>query len=46
MVREWDFASRGNLKITILVTNKYVDPEKLGIVAADNFGVTAEVFTS
>jgi len=46
MVREWVEASGGRLKIAVVAPEAFIDPEKFGIVAAANFGVTSEVFTS
>lgn len=46
MVREWVDASQGKLKVAMVVPVEFIDPEKFGIVAAANFGVTADVFTS
>lgn len=46
MVREWVEASQGKLKVAMVVPPEFIDPDKFGIVAAANFGVTSEVFTS
>lgn len=46
MVREWVEASQGKLKVAMVVPPEFIDPEKFGVVAAANFGVTSEVFTS
>ncbi len=46
MVREWVAASQGSLKIAVAVPAAFIDPEKFGIVAAANFGMTAGVFSS
>jgi len=46
MVREWVEASQGKLKVAMVVPPEFIDPHKFGIVAAANFGVTADVFTS
>ena len=46
MVREWVAASEGSLKLAVVVPAAFIDPEKFGVVAAANFGMTADVFTS
>ncbi|MGH8105162.1 MAG: hypothetical protein ACREO1_13625 [Arenimonas sp.] len=46
MIREWVAASEGSLKMALVAPAAFIDPEKFGVVAAANFGMTAEVFTS
>ena len=46
MVRQWLEASKGMLKIAFVVPADFIDPEKFGVVAAANFGITADVFTT
>lgn len=46
MVREWVAASGGLLTVAVVVPEAFIDPEKFGVVAAANFGITAEAFTS
>jgi len=46
MVREWVEASQGKLKVAMVVPPEFIDPDKFGIVAAANFGVTADVVSS
>jgi hypothetical protein len=46
MIREWVSASGGVLTVALVVPVAFIDPEKFGVVAAANFGVTAEVFTA
>lgn len=46
MVREWVSASGGALTVAVVAQAAFIDPEKFGIVAAANFGITADVFTS
>lgn len=46
MVREWVEASHGRLKVAMVVPAHFIDPEKFGVVAAANFGVTSDVFTN
>ena len=46
MIREWVNASEGKLKIAVVVPAVFIDPEKFGVVAAANFGMSADVFTS
>lgn len=46
MVREWVDASQGSLIIALVVPAAFIDEDKFGVVAAANFGVTADVFTT
>ncbi len=45
MVRQWVEASNGIVRLAMVVPNELIDPDKFAVVAAANFGFTAEVFT-
>ena len=45
LMREWAGASEGRVRIAVLMQARHIDPERLGVVAAKNFGVQADVFT-
>lgn len=44
MVREWAGATHGALVVAVVCAPEFIDPNKFGIVAAANFGLTANVF--
>lgn len=44
MVREWADAAEGRVRIAMLTRPEFIDPERFGIVAAGNFGLSAQVF--
>lgn len=44
MVREWADAAEGRLRIAMLARPEFIDPERFGIIAAGNFGLSAQVF--
>lgn len=46
MVRAWAEAAQGMLRIAMVVPPVFIDPEKFGVVAAANFGLTSNVFSS
>ena len=46
MVREWAHASMGHIRIAMVVPPAFIDPERFGIVAAGNFGMHGNVFSS
>jgi hypothetical protein len=46
MAREWADASQGAVTVAIVVASEYVDPERFGVKAAADAGLTAGVFTS
>ncbi len=45
MVRQWVDASNGIVRLAMVVSGDLIDPDKFAVVAAANFGFTAEVFT-
>ncbi|HEX7801392.1 MAG TPA: hypothetical protein VF471_01340 [Pseudoxanthomonas sp.] len=46
MVREWSQASRGHVAIAMVVPPAFIDPERFGVVAAGNFGMHGNVFST
>lgn len=46
MVREWGQASMGHVAIAMVVPPTFIDPERFGVVAAGNFGMHGNVFSS
>ena len=46
MVRAWAEAAQGMLRVAIVVSPAFVDPDKFGVVAAANFGLVGNVFNS
>lgn len=46
MVREWSQASMGHVAIAMVVPPAFIDPERFGVVAAGNFGMHGNVFSS
>ena len=44
MVREWADAAEGRVRIAMLTRPEFIDPERFGIIAAGNFGLSAQVF--
>ena len=46
MVRAWANAAQGRVRVAMVTTPDFIDPEKFGVVAAANFGLTANVFSN
>lgn len=46
MVRDWSQASMGLVRIAMIVPPHFIDHEKFGVIAAANFGMTGNVFTT
>jgi hypothetical protein len=44
MVRTWAEAADGRLRIAMVAPAALIDPERFGVVAAGNFGLSAQVF--
>ena len=44
MVREWADAAQAWVRCALVVRREYIDPEKFGVLAAGNFGLTSNVF--
>jgi hypothetical protein len=46
MVRAWADAAQGMLRVAMVVPPAFIDPDKFGVVAAANFGLVGNVFSS
>ncbi len=46
MVRAWAEAAQGMLRVAIVAPPSLIDPDKFGVIAAANFGLTGDVFHS
>jgi hypothetical protein len=46
MSREWAVATGGTVRIAVVATPKMIDPHKIGVIVAKNFGANADVFAS
>ena len=46
MVREWSQAAMGHVAVAMVVPPAFIDPERFGVVAAGNFGMHGNVFSS
>ena len=46
MVRAWAEAAQGMLRVAMVASPTFIDPEKFGVVAAANFGLVGNVFRS
>ena len=44
MVRRWATAARGRVCMAVVIGGRFVDPEKYGVRAAANFGLTIDAF--
>ena len=44
-MREWAGAADGRVRIAVLMQARHIDPERLGVIAARNFGLHVDVFT-
>ena len=44
MVRRWAEVADGRLRIAMVAPARFVDPERFGVVAAGNFGLSGQVF--
>jgi hypothetical protein len=45
MVRAWAEAAQGKIVVALVARAELIDPERFGVVAAANFGLTSAVFT-
>jgi len=43
-VREWAAASKGFLRIAMVIRTEMIDPEKFGVIAGRNAGLRGDVF--
>jgi hypothetical protein len=46
LAREWASAAGGSMRVALVTTAEMIDPQKLGVMVARNFGAIADVFTS
>lgn len=46
MAREWAAAAEGMVRLAFVVPAEMIDPQKLGVVVAKNFGTDANVFAN
>lgn len=44
MIREWVAVADARMRLAFVVVPSLIDPERYGVVAARNFGITADVF--
>ena len=44
MVRQWAEAADGRLRVAMVAPPRFMDPERFGVVAAGNFGLSGQVF--
>ncbi len=46
LAREWATAAGTAMRVAIVAKPEMIDPHKVGVIVARNFGATADVFTS
>jgi hypothetical protein len=46
LAREWASASGGTMRVALVAKAEMMDPQKLGVIVARNFGAIADAFTS
>jgi hypothetical protein len=46
LAREWASAAGGSMRVALVAKAEMIDPQKLGVMVARNFGATADAFTS
>ena len=46
MVREWANAAGGLLKVAMVIPAEFADPDSFGVIAARNFGMVGNRFTT
>ena len=44
MMRRWARAADGRLRMALVLPARYIDPERFGVAAAINYGLTGNVF--
>lgn len=44
MVRQWAEAADARLRIVVVARPEFIDPERFGVAAAANFGLSVQVF--
>jgi hypothetical protein len=46
LAREWASAAGGSMRVALVAKAEVIDPQKLGVMVARNFGAIADAFTS
>jgi hypothetical protein len=46
LAREWASAAGGGMRVALVAKAEMIDPQKLGVMVARNFGAIADAFTS
>jgi hypothetical protein len=46
LAREWAIAAGATMRVAIVAKAEMIDPQKLGVIVARNFGATADAFTT
>jgi hypothetical protein len=46
LAREWAIAAGASMRVAIVAKVEMIDPQKLGVIVARNFGATANAFTT
>lgn len=46
LAREWASATGGSMRVALVAKAEMIDPQKLGVMVARNFGAIADAFTS
>jgi hypothetical protein len=46
LVREWAQTARGAVSVAMVLRDDFIDPQKFGVTAAANAGLTGEAFTT
>jgi hypothetical protein len=46
LAREWAIAAGAAMRVAIVAKAEMIDPQKLGVIVARNFGATADAFTT
>ena len=46
LAREWARAAGGTMRVALVAKAEMIDPQKLGVIVARNFGAIADAFTS
>jgi len=44
--REWALAAGGTVNIAVVARPELIDPQKIGVIVAKNFGASVDVFTA
>jgi hypothetical protein len=46
LAREWATTAGASMRVAVVAKPEMIDPQKLGVMVARNFGATADAFTS